>query len=261
MHLTALERSERNGPLLTADEYVFFDPQGDNALPGGGGVVIPPSQAGHQLYAATPGALSMVANLQSGVMGTGNTGIGRLGSSFEHRSSVAMRRRHSTLAGTMSWAPGDFRAGPSGAIRTLETSGFLGGPDYPPMAAPADFAHFCSTDEPRHVLDWNAWVQKQRLRGWFTSEALYHMTVLGALVGASNFTTFWSQLQIWRSSMFFFPFILYVFVIGLPAIQTEVSERVTTTRRRTQGGIGVNAHEISFAFSLPLDSLRELVRG
>lgn len=235
MHLTALERSERNGPLLTADEYVFFDPHGESIVLGGGGGLLHQHQGGHHTYAGTPGALSVVHNLQSGVIGTGPAGIGRLGSSFEHRSSAVARRRHSTLPGAISWAPGEFRGGGSGAVRTLETGGMLGG-DLSSVAVPADFAHFCSMDEPRHVLDWNAWIQRQRARGWFTSEALYHMTVLGALVGASNFTTFWSQLQIWKSSMFFFPFVLYVLIIGLPAIQTEVSEETAEERGNRELG-------------------------
>ncbi|CBZ49821.1 transporter, related [Neospora caninum Liverpool] len=74
----------------------------------------------------------------------------------------------------------------------------------------------------RHVLNWNTWLQRQRERGWFASEALCFMTTLGAVMGAGTFTSFWSQLQIWRSLWFLVPYTIDFVTVGVPALQTEL---------------------------------------
>ncbi|KYF41347.1 transporter [Toxoplasma gondii ARI] len=73
-----------------------------------------------------------------------------------------------------------------------------------------------------HVLHWNSWLQRQRQRGWFTSEALCFMTTLGAIMGAGTFTSFWSQLQIWRTLWFIVPYTVDFITVGIPALQTEL---------------------------------------
>lgn len=73
-----------------------------------------------------------------------------------------------------------------------------------------------------HVLKWSEWLERQRARGWYSSETLYFMTALGAVMGAGNFTSFWSQLQIWEGMLFIVPYCFNFFTIGVPAMQTEV---------------------------------------
>ncbi|CDJ68316.1 transporter, putative [Eimeria necatrix] len=72
------------------------------------------------------------------------------------------------------------------------------------------------------LSQWQSWLQRQRRRGWYTSTTLVYSTLFGAVVGASNFTTYWQQLQIWRSSMFFLPYLLFLFTVGLPTLQLEL---------------------------------------
>ncbi|PHJ22290.1 sodium:neurotransmitter symporter family protein, partial [Cystoisospora suis] len=74
-----------------------------------------------------------------------------------------------------------------------------------------------------HVLNWTEWLGHQRARGWYSSEALYFMTALGAVMGAGNFTSFWSQLQIWEGMLFILPYCFNFLTIGLPTMQTEIS--------------------------------------
>ncbi|KAL8455160.1 hypothetical protein Emag_000997 [Eimeria magna] len=75
--------------------------------------------------------------------------------------------------------------------------------------------------EPAPQKQWYSWLQRQRRRGWYSSTTLVYSTLFGAVVGASNFTTYWQQLQIWGSSMFFLPYLLFLFTVGLPTLQLE----------------------------------------
>ncbi|XP_026191807.1 sodium- and chloride-dependent betaine transporter [Cyclospora cayetanensis] len=78
------------------------------------------------------------------------------------------------------------------------------------------------TPEAETQNQWQSWLQRQRKRGWYTSTTLVYSTLFGAVVGASNFTTYWQQLQIWRSSMFLLPYLLFLFTVGLPTLQLEL---------------------------------------
>ncbi|PFH31795.1 hypothetical protein BESB_022870 [Besnoitia besnoiti] len=80
----------------------------------------------------------------------------------------------------------------------------------------------CDTGGERHTLNWTDWIQRQRRRGWFANSALYFMTTLGAVMGAGTFTSFWSQLQTWKSLWFLVPYTLDFVFIGVPALHTEV---------------------------------------
>lgn len=70
---------------------------------------------------------------------------------------------------------------------------------------------------------WQSWLLRQRKRGWYASTTLVYSTLFGAVVGASNFSTYWDQLQMWRGSMFFVPYLVFLFMVGLPSLQLEVS--------------------------------------
>ncbi|KAL8273837.1 hypothetical protein Esti_002160 [Eimeria stiedai] len=76
--------------------------------------------------------------------------------------------------------------------------------------------------EPAPQKQWFTWLQRQRRRGWYSSTTLVYSTLFGAVVGASNFTTYWQQLQIWGSSMFFLPYLVFLFTVGLPTLQLEL---------------------------------------
>lgn len=81
---------------------------------------------------------------------------------------------------------------------------------------------------------WNLWLERQRARGWFPSSTLAYSTLLGAVVGASNFTAYWTHLQTWGTSMFVVPYIFYLFTVGLPALQLEVSTKQVGTQWPTR---------------------------
>ena len=83
----------------------------------------------------------------------------------------------------------------------------------------------CGGPDGDRQTQWQSWLQRQRRRGWYTSTTLMYSTLFGAVVGASNFTTYWQQLQIWRSSMFFLPYLLFLFTVGLPTLQLEVGHQ------------------------------------
>ncbi|CDI82783.1 transporter, putative [Eimeria praecox] len=112
--------------------------------------------------------------------------------------------------GQPQWSP--FRdsgvAGP--ALSSVPASGGQGGPLYG------------GQEGGETQSQWNSWLQRQRRRGWYSSTTLVYSTLFGAVVGASNFTTYWQQLQIWRSSMFFLPYLLFLFTVGLPTLQLEL---------------------------------------
>ena len=113
--------------------------------------------------------------------------------------------------GQPQWAP--FReqgiAGPS--LSTVQAAGGQGGGPI-----------YGAQDGGETQSQWQSWLQRQRRRGWYSSTTLVYSTLFGAVVGASNFTTYWQQLQIWRSSMFFLPYLLFLFTVGLPTLQLEV---------------------------------------
>ena len=110
--------------------------------------------------------------------------------------------KQSSAAGatlTLPQAPGGPNAGQAGAV--------YGGPDGDPQT------------------QWQSWLQRQRKRGWYTSTTLVCSTLFGAVVGASNFATYWHQLQMWRSSMVFLPYLFFMFTVGLPTLQLEVGHQ------------------------------------
>lgn len=113
--------------------------------------------------------------------------------------------------GQPQWAP--FRD-PGGAGPSLPTGQGSGGQGGGPIYGAQEGGETQS--------QWQSWLQRQRRRGWYSSTTLVYSTLFGAVVGASNFTTYWQQLQIWRSSMFFLPYLLFLFTVGLPTLQLEV---------------------------------------
>ncbi|KAL8425737.1 hypothetical protein Efla_003115 [Eimeria flavescens] len=93
----------------------------------------------------------------------------------------------------------------------------------PPLVSqPGPTGNLYGPPEPAPHKQWLAWLQRQRRRGWYSSTTLVYSTLFGAVVGASNFTTYWQQLQIWGSSMFFLPYLLLLFTVGLPTLQLEL---------------------------------------
>ncbi|CDJ59225.1 transporter, putative [Eimeria maxima] len=113
--------------------------------------------------------------------------------------------------GQPQWAP--FRD-PGGAGPSLPTGQGSGGQGGGPIYGAQEGGETQS--------QWQSWLQRQRRRGWYSSTTLVYSTLFGAVVGASNFTTYWQQLQIWRSSMFFLPYLLFLFTVGLPTLQLEL---------------------------------------
>lgn len=115
--------------------------------------------------------------------------------------------------GQPEWSP---LKQPSAAGAAL--SGVL--PGGPPHGGPGGSVY--ADQETDTQSRWQNWLQRQRRRGWYASTTLVYSTLFGAVVGASNFSTYWQQLQIWRSSMFFLPYLVFLFTVGLPSLQLEL---------------------------------------
>lgn len=106
---------------------------------------------------------------------------------------------------------------------TLKQPSAVGAPLVVPPGGPSGpIGTISAGPEPAFPNLWNSWLQRQRRRGWYSSTTLVYSTLFGAVVGASNFTTYWQQLQIWRSSMFSLPYLLFLFTVGLPTLQLEL---------------------------------------
>ncbi|EPT32392.1 Sodium:neurotransmitter symporter family protein [Toxoplasma gondii ME49] len=217
MHLEALERSERNGPVLMPDEFLFLE---SGESPG----FVAAAGSAHGPVSQLLGSTVSPGPLGSGLQRTWSDGGGQafpahasgMGGSLGSGGTVAGSLQPGAFPGS---APASRVAslGTAGAVadRANEKAGVGGLPG-------AETAQICYVGGEPHALDWRAWVQRQRQRGWFTNEALFYMTVLGGIVGGQNFTLFWGQLQIWKSSMFFLPFAVFIFLVGLPTIQMEI---------------------------------------
>ncbi|KAL8436176.1 hypothetical protein ACSSS7_001906 [Eimeria intestinalis] len=114
--------------------------------------------------------------------------------------------------GQSEWSPRN-QGGAAGAALT----------DMQPSVGPSgQTGNFYGSLEPAPQKQWYTWLQRQRRRGWYSSTTLVYATLFGAVVGASNFTTYWQQLQIWGSSMFFLPYLLFLLTVGLPTLQLEL---------------------------------------
>ncbi|CBZ49822.1 sodium-and chloride-dependent GABA transporter 3,related [Neospora caninum Liverpool] len=219
MHVAALERSERNGPLLMPDEFLFLESaESAGFLAPGTAHVSPVSQLLGSTIAPAPGGVPGSAlHRTCSTDGVGPYPLATAG-------AFAGQAPGAGSPGTFQASPpgsrvpsigaGGAAAGDRGARERVAAvlSGHLG----------AESMQVCNVGGEPHVLDWRAWVQRQRYRGWFNNEALFYMTVLGGIVGGQNFTIFWGQLQVWKSSMFFLPFLVYVLGVGLPTIQLEI---------------------------------------
>ncbi|PFH31796.1 Sodium:neurotransmitter symporter family protein [Besnoitia besnoiti] len=241
MHLAALERSERNGPILMPDEFLFLDatdippallattslgPHAGGALQhltSGFGPAASMAAAGATpLHRASSAELAMPP-----LPGAAQAVAGSAASSAPfHSSAVTSSIGHQLAAGTsMGRMAGEGPGGTSavgGDYFVFDRGQFGGRGDRHMLGAGGEVSQVSNVGGEMHVLNWRAWVQRQRQRGWFNNETLFYMTILGGIVGAGNFTTFWSQLQIWKSSMFFIPFVIYLFLVGIPAIQLEI---------------------------------------
>lgn len=129
----------------------------------------------------------------------------------------SVRPREDGADGQPEWSP--FRQTSAMAATLTVTQGPVGG-------IPGQGGALYGASEVSPQNQWQNWLQRQRRRGWYSSTTLVYSTLFGAVVGASNFTTYWQQLQIWRSSMFFLPYLVFLFTVGLPTLQLEVGHPV-----------------------------------